>query len=52
MKLVIWIIITINDDVLIYNGTRWVNTQLTNNETLISSLVDRILTKETINILN
>lgn len=36
------------DDVLIYNGTRWVNTQLTNNETLISSLVDRILTKENV----
>lgn len=36
------------DDVLIYNGTSWINTQLTNNETLISSLVDRILTKENV----
>ena len=36
------------DDVLIYNGTSWVNTQLTNNETLISSLVDKILTKENV----
>ena len=36
------------DDVLIYNGTTWVNTKLTNNETLISSLVDKILLKENI----
>lgn len=36
------------DDILIYNGKTWVNTQLTNNETLISSLVDRILTKENV----
>ena len=36
------------DDVLIYNGTSWVNTQLTNNETLINSLVDKILTKENV----
>lgn len=38
------------DDILIYNDKTktWVNTQLTNNKTLISSLVDRILTKENV----